>query len=155
MSGQPLRRPTAGMRWIRAGTAAALIGLCATPGCRVAPLVQDAGSAGPLAPPERPGWEPASIVTADGITLRGTFFRAPDEKLIVLHLLPSGASARTGVPAGIGRIGLTPVAETLRGEGVSSLIIDYRGTGDSDGARDTARLLDDGRSMWREAVRRA
>lgn len=46
-------------------------------------------------------------------------------------------------------------AVEVRALGWSSLVLDYRGLGRSDGRRDAGRLRADGRAMWREAVRRA
>ncbi|MEL6713373.1 MAG: alpha/beta hydrolase, partial [Planctomycetota bacterium] len=70
-------------------------------------------------------------------------------------LLPSAASTSTGVPAGIGRVGLSGTLATLRALGWSSLVLDYRGVGRSGGSRNARRLPADGRAMWAEAVRRA
>ena len=72
--------------------------------------------------------------------------------LVVLHLLPSGASVTTGMPVGIGRHGLASTLTTFARLGCGSVLIDYRGVGDSDGPRDPAGLLADGQAMWRKAV---
>ncbi len=121
----------------------------------VAPLVQDAGLAGPDVLEPGTAAQLVEVRAGDGVTLRGAFLDAGPGAPVVLHLLPSGASTRTGVPAGIGRIGLSGTLETLRAHGWSSLVLDYRGVGRSDGERDAGQLSVDGRAMWDEALRRA
>ena len=65
---------------------------------------------------------------------------------VLLHLLPSAASTSTGVPAGIGRVDLTGMFETLRSLGWPSLALDDRGIGRSDGERGAAALATGGRA---------
>lgn len=120
-----------------------------------APLVQDAGELGPDLLESNLGATAVEIRTEDGIVLRGAFVDAGEGAPVVLHLLPSAASTSTGVPAGIGRVGLAGTFETLRSLGWSSLSLDYRGIGRSDGQRDATALGTDGRAMWAEAVGRA
>ncbi|MEO0662750.1 MAG: alpha/beta hydrolase [Planctomycetota bacterium] len=132
-----------------------LLALLALTAACVAPVVQSAGTVGPdLLGPDG-GAIPVETVTEDGVTLRGGFVDAGPGAPVVLHLLPSAASTSTGVPAGIGRVGLSGTLATLRALGWSSLVLDYRGVGRSDGSRDARRLPADGRAMWAEAVRRA
>lgn len=120
-----------------------------------APLVQDAGRVGPSVLEQIEDARDVTVAADDGVLIRGVFVDAGGDAPVVLHLLPSGASVETGVPAGIGRIGLATTIEALRGVGWSSLVLDHRGVGRSDGRRGTEHLLEDGRVMWREAVRRA
>lgn len=124
-------------------------------GCGIAPLVQDAGTAGPSVFGAIPQSRSVTATTLDGVVLRGVFVEAPGTAPVVLHLLPTGASTETGVPIGIGRVGLASSLNALRDEGLASVVFDYRGVGRSDGQRSTCRLLDDGRAMWHEAVRLA
>lgn len=132
-------------------TACSLVGH----GCGVAPLVQDAGTKGPSVLATMSGSRSVTATASDGVALRGAFVAATGPAPVVLHLLPSGASVQTGVPIGIGRVGLASSFQALKREGLSSVVFDYRGVGCSDGHRDTGRLLDDGRAMWHEAVRLA
>ncbi|MEM9378707.1 MAG: hypothetical protein AAGB93_02075 [Planctomycetota bacterium] len=129
--------------------------LLALHGACAAPLVQDAGPSGPSARETLAGARPIEVRTGDGMTLRGLFLEAAADAPVVLHLLPSAASTETGVPAGIGRVALDGMLERFRDLGWSSLVVDYRGLGRSDGCRDARRLGSDGEAMWREAVRRA
>lgn len=122
-------------------------------GCGVAPLVQSAGEVGPSALEQLTGAVPIAVRTDTDATLRGLHLpgdTAPP--LVVLHLLPSGASVTTGMPVGIGRHGLASTLTTFARLGCGSVLIDYRGVGDSDGPRDPAGLLADGQAMWRKAV---
>lgn len=121
--------------------------------CGTAPLVRSAGEAGPSALEQLAEAVPVSVRADAETTLRG--LHLPGDAvlpLVVLHLLPSGASVTTGMPAGIGRWGLASTLTTLGRIGCGSVVMDYRGVGASGGQRDTARLLDDGRAMWHEAV---
>ncbi|MEM1452276.1 MAG: alpha/beta fold hydrolase [Planctomycetota bacterium] len=120
-----------------------------------APIVQDAGAVGPAVLETLPGASPVELQTDDGVTLRGAFLEAKEGAPVILHLLPSAASTETGVPGGIGRIALDGTLQRLRDLGWSSLAVDYRGLGRSDGRRNADRLGADGDAMWREAVRRA
>lgn len=130
------------------------LGLFFVLGC-AAPLVQDAGSGGPSVLEQIVDARAVAVTADDGIPLRGAFVSAGVSAPVVLHLLPSGASVSTGVPAGIGRVGLAATIESLRDAGWSSLMLDHRGVGDSRGRRGVEHLIEDGRVMWREAVRLA
>lgn len=130
-----------------------LLGLLGS-GC-TAPLVEDAGAAGPALLESLTDARAIEVSTPSGQVLRGAFLEAGPEAPVVLHLLPTGASTRTGVPGGIGRVALDGTLLALQQLGWSSLVIDYRGVGDSDGDRSPELLREDGRAMWREAVLRA
>ena len=124
-------------------------------GCSTVPLVQDAGTSGPSVFDECADARAVEATNVDGVRIRGALVESSDGEYLVLHLLPSGASVTTGISAGIGRIGLASTLGALRDEGFSSVVFDYRGVGGSEGRRRTDRLIEDGRTMWREAVRLA
>lgn len=134
-----------------------LAALCAmfASGCTVLPLLPDVGDSGPSVLDTLPDAQPATAIAADGFDLRGASVVASPTAPVVLHLLPSGASVVTGVSAGIGRVGLASSLESLRQVGFSSVVFDYRGIGASEGRKNADQFLDDGRAMWREAVRLA
>lgn len=135
-----------------------LLPLCAvfvSGGCSTDLLIQDAGPSGPSVLEQLESARTIETQATDGATLKGVHIDFPDSRYVVLHLLPSGASVTTGLPAGIGRIGLASTLGTLRDEGFSSVVFDYRGIGGSEGRRRADRLLVDGRAMWQEAVRLA
>lgn len=93
-----------------------------------------------------------------GVRLRGAFRPAAGdvgEAPVVLHLLAASVSTTGGVPTGFGSIGLGPTLDALAAEGCATLVLDHRGVGASEGRRDASRLIENGRAMWREAVRRA
>ncbi|MDP6370305.1 MAG: alpha/beta hydrolase [Planctomycetota bacterium] len=128
------------------------IALLGPAGC-VAPLVQSAGESGPSALEQLEGPVAIAVDTGAGTMLRGLHLRAAAEPpLVVLHLLPSGASVTTGMSAGIGRHGIASTLTSFARFGCDSVVIDYRGLGDSDAPRDASALLEDGRAMWRKAV---
>lgn len=120
-----------------------------------ASLVQDAGEIGPSILESLEDARAVAIDTADGAVLRGAFLEARPGAPVVLHLLPTATSTRTGLPGGVGRIGLDRTLEVLRESGWSSLVLDYRGVGASTGERDSNHLRADGRAMWDEALRRS
>ena len=124
-------------------------------GSCTAPLVEDAGALGPAVLESLADAQPVDVPTPEGPVLRGAFLGAGPDAPVVLHLLPTGASTRTGLPGGVGRVALDGTLEALRKLGWSSLVIDYRGVGASDGRRSPEHLREDGRAMWREAVLRA
>jgi pimeloyl-ACP methyl ester carboxylesterase len=139
-------------------THALLFPLCAmliSNGCSTSLLVQDAGASGPSVLDQLDSARLIETQAQDGATLFGAFVKATDSQYLVLHLLPSGASVITGVPGGIGRMGLASTLTTLQDEGFSSVVFDYRGVGGSPGSRRDDRLLMDGRAMWQTAVRLA
>ena len=49
-------------------------------------------------------------------------------------------------------IGLSPLTRHLQGLGLSTLVFDYRGVGISTGSRNSEKLLDDSRAIWKEAM---
>jgi hypothetical protein len=120
-----------------------------------APLVEDDGAAGPAVLDSLGDAQAVEIATPSGPVLRGAFLEAAPDAPVVLHLLPTGASTRTGVPGGVGRVALDGALEALRQLGWSSLVVDYRGVGSSDGERSPRLLGEDGHAMWQEAVQRA
>lgn len=90
-------------------------------GCGTAPLVLDAGGSGPSVLSSIPDAQLIDTRSADGTLVRGVFVEAGSEAgeraLVILHLLPSGASVQTGISAGIGRVDLgTTTPELLECE---------------------------------------
>lgn len=130
----------------------ALILAASFPAACVVPIVQPTGTPELSLKGFPPGTEAAEAISADGLTLRGVFLPAGPGAPVVLHLLPSEASATTGL---LGIAGWKQTLEVLRLQGYSSLALDYRGVGASDGDPDPTALPEDGASMWDEAVRRA
>jgi pimeloyl-ACP methyl ester carboxylesterase len=100
-----------------------------------------------------------------GIVLRGIFVPADAGAPVVVHLLESSGSVTPTTYRPLGRDGSgfqMPVTMGERGitwqladRGLASLIVDYRGVGPSDGARDPDHLAEDARVIYEEALRRA
>jgi len=135
-------------------------------GCSAAPLVRPAPAGGPSAYEDMPYARVLDVQTDDGVTLRGLYVPplsddTPAEQRdlgnapLVLHLLPSGLSIASGVPIGVGRIGLASTLNAFAAAGYASVVFDYRGMGRSDGVRNAGRLAVDGHAMWHEALRLA
>ncbi len=132
-----------------------LVSWVAAIGACHAPLLQDDGGEGPHVRAMLPDAHDVEVVTDDGIVLRGVFVEASPDAPVVLHLLSSSVSVAHGISNGLWRHPLAPTLRSFTEAGWSSLVIDYRGIGESDGRRDGRRLASDGLAMWREAVRRA
>src|SRR6185369_9584719 len=84
-----------------------------------------------------------------GVRLRGVFVPSDPGAPVVLHLLESGGSV-TSVD-----FPYSGVVAQLSDLGYASLILDYRGVGESDGERSVDHLRPDALAMWGEALRRA
>jgi pimeloyl-ACP methyl ester carboxylesterase len=127
--------------------------LCAAhaPACLAPPaLLPNFGGRAPdvldLFPPETEGVE---LEVVPGSKLRGVFVPAEPGAPVVLHLQESASSvASTQLPF---RTLVTELADL----GWSSLVVDWRGVGVSDGERSVDHLGADALCMWHEAVRRA
>jgi pimeloyl-ACP methyl ester carboxylesterase len=126
------------------------------PGCWVVPIVQPAGKKD-LSPRGLPGdTELVQVQTADGTVLRGLFIPAGKGAPVILHLLPSQTSITTGLGGGpLGHLAMDEFLLGLKDRGYSSLVIDCRGIGASEGDRSPEHLPEDAWAMWGEAVRRA
>ena len=86
-----------------------------------------------------------------GINLRGVFVPAEHENApIVGHLLESLGSVTYGTQGLLGY----PCLWSLRENGFSSLMVDYRGIGASDGQRSPRNMPVDAAAMYAEALRR-
>ncbi|MBI3845326.1 MAG: alpha/beta hydrolase [Planctomycetes bacterium] len=120
-------------------------------GCITPPAIMKAGESRVWLGEFPPGSQLVEIPVDDGERLRGVFVPADDGAPVVLHLLESQGSV-TGGTVGIRGY---PVLWDLCDRGFSSLAVDYRGVGASDGARSPRHLRDDARAAWSEAVRRA
>ncbi|MCB9879216.1 MAG: alpha/beta hydrolase [Planctomycetes bacterium] len=131
----------------RRAFAAALCVALFSAGC-AAPLVVEAGREqfGELPI----GGEVVRVATDDGVGLAGLLVRTPTMQTtpLVLHLLPRGGSATSGV---LQFGGLHELLGALREEGFASLVIDYRGVGASAGDVDSDALGRDAAAMWRYA----
>jgi len=95
------------------------------------------------------GVERIEVTTDDGAVLRGVFVSAGEGAPVVLHLLESAGSVGSLVPS------KGEIAWDLVNLGFSSLLVDYRGVGVSDGETSVDHLGPDAHAMWSEAVRRA
>jgi pimeloyl-ACP methyl ester carboxylesterase len=90
-----------------------------------------------------------------GERIRGLFVSAGDGAPVVLHLLGSQASV-TAVQRSDGlEFDVFSPAIDFACNGLSSLIVDYRGVGASDGECDSRHLAEDAWTAWNEALRRA
>ena len=86
-----------------------------------------------------------------GTNLRGVFVPAElDDAPIVVHLLESLGSVTYGTKGLLGY----PCLWSLRENGFSSLMVDYRGIGASDGQRSPRNMHADATAMYAEAMRR-
>lgn len=122
-------------------------------GCAVAPLVTPVSPNG-VSPLRSSGTaREIEAGATDGTVLRGLLVESEvPNGFVILHLLPSRTSIDSGLPIGIGRLGLEPVLESLAAQGFASVAFDYRGVGASDGTTDASLLFDDGAAIWRRAV---
>jgi pimeloyl-ACP methyl ester carboxylesterase len=127
---------------------AILLLAAAAAGCVTPPVVFPAGF--DRLPVEfYPRGTEAVEVPVEGEVLRGVFVPAGEEAPVCLLLLGSGDSATfTGGAS-------WNLARDLRGRGIATLVLDYRGVGTSGGSRSPWNLRADARAAYDEAVRRA
>lgn len=92
------------------------------------------------------GAEDVQIAAADGVTLQGWFLPAREQP-------PSWTAVVFNGNAG-NRAYRIPLAEALRRHGLSVLLFDYRGFGDSTGSPTEAGLHDDARGVYAYLARR-
>ena len=95
------------------------------------------------------GAERIEVTTDDGTVLHGVFVSAGEDAPVVLHLLESAGSVGSLMPR------KSEIAWDLANLGFSSLLLDYRGIGVSEGEPSSDHLGEDARALWNEAVRRA
>lgn len=129
---------------------ALLVGLAALIGGAVGGFIDPPVVAKPQGGPSIPPAEQvqkASCRTPDGVELRGLFFPSDPGAPVVVHYMESGASP---VVSSGGRYQY----RELSARGFASLVIDYRGVGNSDGERSLRDLGVDARAIWEEALRR-
>jgi hypothetical protein len=119
---------------------------CFTPPAVLAPPQVDLEAALQRYPP---GVEQVAIEVEQGRTLRGIFRAADPGAPVVLHLVESSGSVAETTT------GYAPLCEQLADLGLASLVVDYGGVGLSSGKASAAKLADDARALWVEAVRRA
>jgi len=93
--------------------------------------------------------ETVELAAIDGEMLRGAFVPAGEGAAVVLHLLGATDSF------GSSKFSQRHHVSQLRGLGLASLLVDYRGVGLSGGERSAEHLGDDAWVLWQEAVRRA
>ena len=124
------------------GAGLLLLAACITP-----PAVREAGTDTMLLHLLPPGSEDVALEVEPGVRIRGVFVPAEPGAPVVLHLLGSGGSVSYDY--------MTALFWSLRDRGFSSLALDYRGVGPSDGKRSPRHLRGDARAAFDEAVRRA
>ena len=95
-----------------------------------------------------PGAEAVKLRVGERDWLRGVFVNAGNNAPLVLHLLGGGETltARHQVAGKVVWVGDT-IRELAR-LGLSSLVVDYRGVGRSDGHRHSRYMLADARVAW-------
>ena len=92
----------------------------------------------PAAPPPVKGAEDVVLATDDGLRLDAWLIQPTEKNLrVVVVTLPGN---------GGNRIGRMPLAEALRGRGLTVLLVDYRGYGGNPGSPSEAGLLSDARA---------
>lgn len=92
-----------------------------------------------------PGGRDVSLTTDDGLRLRAWYFPVPDAEATVL-VAPGNAGNRAA---------RVPLARALTDNGLSVLLLDYRGYGDNPGQPTEQGLRLDVRAAWRFLVREA
>jgi len=90
------------------------------------------------------GTQRVEVLLSSGEKLRGLFCCSDPGAPVMLHLLESTGSA----------FGCERALRDFADLGFSSLVLDYRGIGESDGSRSTRHLAEDARAMWEAALER-
>jgi pimeloyl-ACP methyl ester carboxylesterase len=100
-------------------------------------------------------FEVVELEVEPDVRLRGVFVGAGEGAPVVLHLLGSGSSAVGTYHWRDGVLRAPPVVASLRAAGFSSLVVDYRGVGASDGERSPDHFARDVEVMYAAALARA